>query len=122
MVLVEYLPLFCCKFRVVASCMVLCYFLLYFSAFSIYCAFSNYACTYLEYKVGAEAKKDFGAFGLMVGLGSVEVTVMKEFFTYTFFSLVSDFGGSLGLFVGFSFFSLWDLVKDCFLFSGQVIK
>ena len=58
----------------------------------------------------------------MIGLGSVEVTVMKEFFVYTFFSLVSDFGGSLGLFVGFSFFSLWDLVKDCFLFSGKVIK
>ena len=93
-----------------------------FSVFAISYAFSNSACTYLEYKVGAEAKKDFGAFGLMVGLGSVEVTVMKEFFVYTFFSLVSDFGGSLGLFVGFSFFSLWDLVKDCVLFSGQVIK
>ena len=89
MVFAEYLPFFWCKLKIMVSCVVLWYFLLWFAAFSIHCAFSNYACTYLEYKVGAEAKKDFGAFGLMIGLGSVEVTVMKEFFVYTFFYVIS---------------------------------
>ena len=36
--------------------------------------------------------------------------VRKEFYLYPFISLVSDFGGSLGLFVGFSFYALWDLI------------
>ena len=37
--------------------------------------------------------------------------VRKEFYLYPFISLVSDFGDSLGLFVGFSFFGLWDLIQ-----------
>ena len=32
--------------------------------------------------------------------------------SYGIVSLVSDFGGTLGLFVGFSFFSLWDIFRD----------
>ena len=31
---------------------------------------------------------------------------------YDIVSLVSEIGGTLGLFVGFSFFSLWDILKD----------
>ena len=81
-----------------------------------------YPCTYLEYRVGAKSTKNFNKFGLMIAYGSVETIVLKEFFVYTFFSLVSDFGGSLGLFIGFSFFALWDIVKDCLLASNKVVK
>ena len=38
--------------------------------------------------------------------------VRKEFYLYPFISLVSDFGGSLGLFIGFSFYALWDLIPS----------
>ena len=31
---------------------------------------------------------------------------------YDIVSLVSDIGGTLGLFVGFSFFAFWDILKD----------
>ena len=69
------------------------------------------------------------------------IKVKKEYYIYPLLSLVSDFGelylhngvdekdpdvrikkrngllfhfkgGSLGLFVGFSFFALWDIIKD----------
>ena len=36
----------------------------------------------------------------------------REYYSYQFDSLVSDYGGSLGLFIGFSFFALWDIIKD----------
>ena len=32
--------------------------------------------------------------------------------TYDIVSLVSDIGGTLGLFVGFSFYAFWDILKD----------
>ena len=36
----------------------------------------------------------------------------NQVITYDFVSMVSDIGGTLGLFVGFSFFALWDYLKD----------
>ena len=73
-------------------------------------------CTYKEYKVAAREKKDFGKFQLLLSYSSTKVTVLKEFYLYDFRTLVSDFGGSLGLFVGFSFFMLWDFCKDSISF------
>ena len=35
----------------------------------------------------------------------------KEVEVYPFLSFVSEFGGALGLFVGFSFMMLWDLIE-----------
>ena len=69
-------------------------------------------CTYTEYKVAAREKKDFGRFGLLLSYGWTRTTVLREFYIYDFPTLVSDFGGSLGLFVGFSFFMLWNFCKD----------
>ena len=39
-------------------------------------------------------------------LGSVATTVETEYYSYQFDSLVSDYGGSLGLFISFFFFAL----------------
>ena len=41
---------------------------------------------------------------------------------YDFVSLVSDFGGTLGLFVGFSFFALWEIFKDFAVLLGFAFK
>ena len=37
--------------------------------------------------------------------------VETEALVYTVESLVAEFGGTLGLFVGFSFLTLWDVVE-----------
>jgi len=69
-----------------------------------------YPCKYLEYRVGDERSSSMSKFGLWVVFGSLVTTVKEEFYLYPFISLVSDFGGSLGLFVGFSFYGLWDIL------------
>ena len=40
--------------------------------------------------------------------------------SYDLVSLVGDVGGTLGLFVGFSFFSLWDTFKDLAVFVKRI--
>ena len=42
--------------------------------------------------------------------GSEKVLVQREQLAFPFQSLVADCGGILGLFVGFNFLMLWDLV------------
>ena len=37
--------------------------------------------------------------------------VESEALVYTVESLVAEFGGALGLFLGFSFMNIWDIVK-----------
>ena len=68
-------------------------------------------CTFHEYSVETIDHKDINTFGIVVAYGAVSTTVLKEYFIYPFESLVSDFGGTLGLFVGFSFSMLWDHLK-----------
>ena len=50
--------------------------------------------------------------------------IVVQVYSYTFVSLVSDFGGSLGLglFIGFSFYALWDIFKDFGLAVGHILK
>ena len=54
---------------------------------------------------------DFDEFGAVVLYGSLSTTVLREYLIYPWDSLVADFGGTLGLFVGFSFVMLWDIVE-----------
>ena len=61
-------------------------------------------CTYNEYKVATKRPMTFGKFGLFLSYGSTDTTVRKEFYILNFVTFVSNYGGSLGLFVGFSFF------------------
>ena len=42
---------------------------------------------------------------------SPSLLVEKEMLVYTVETLVAEFGGTLGLFLGFSFMNLWDLVE-----------
>ena len=46
--------------------------------------------------------------GFRLVLVNSEVTEEKEEYLYDFVSLVAEFGGALGLFLGVSFMSLWD--------------
>ena len=44
---------------------------------------------------------------------STDVTESEEVWLYPFDSLVSEFGGALGLFLGFSFLRIFDIVECC---------
>ena len=48
--------------------------------------------------------------------------LLFQVISYGIVSLVSDVGGTLGLFVGFSFFSLWDICKDLAVVLGHAFK
>ena len=66
--------------------------------------------------------QSLGFYGLAVTFGSLTTTVRREFYTYSFISFVSDVGGSLGLFVGFSFFAVWDLLMDLIMLGAEKLK
>ena len=46
--------------------------------------------------------------GVILWNTSPYMLVEKEFLLYSLESLVAEFGGTLGLFLGFSFMALWD--------------
>ena len=56
---------------------------------------------------------------LEVRFATSSITILKEQFAFSFQSLVADIGGVLGLFIGFNFLSVWELliacIRKCFL-------
>ena len=76
-------------------------------------------CIYNEYKVVKTRPMTLthGKFGLFVSYGSTDTTVRKEFYILNFVTFVSNYGGSFGLFVGFSFFMIWDIVGEVVVVS-----
>ena len=72
--------------------------------------------------MGASQVQSLGFYGLAVTFGSLTTTVRREFYTYSFISFVSDVGGSHGLFVGFSFFAVWDLLVDLIMLGAEKLK
>ena len=48
---------------------------------------------------------------LMVWNTSPYLLIEQEKLVYTVETLVAEFGGTLGLFLGFSFMNLWDVVE-----------
>ena len=69
-------------------------------------------CHYKEYnlvKRRLEAAKMF--VGLYVQFSNNWVTLETELETYGLVSLVSDIGGSMGLFLGFSFIMVWQVIE-----------
>ena len=43
-----------------------------------------------------------------------EIVEENEVLAYGFTAFLAEFGGALGLFLGFSFFSLWELLEPIF--------
>lgn len=80
-------------------------------------------CSYTEYKMvgsekynieyeleGMEQAKNVFQHNIYF-YATEEITILKELRSYSGLSLLADIGGSLGMFLGFSFLSLWDLVE-----------
>jgi hypothetical protein len=72
-------------------------------------------CFYRQYSVIGEktptsVKSDF--FTVSFWAVSNDTKVERELLVYPVTSLVAEFGGTLGLFLGFSFMALWDGLKN----------
>jgi hypothetical protein len=71
-------------------------------------------CSYTEYKLGAESTNyHWKTHRLNVRLSSPEVLKRTEQLLYPMESFISEFGGALGLFLGFSCMMIWDAL-ECF--------
>ena len=51
-----------------------------------------------------------------------EVTEEREEYLYDFVSLVAEFGGALGLFLGVSFLTMWEVAEPALLMISKHIK
>ena len=69
-------------------------------------------CSFSEYRlVGSPSVVDPSSYGFQLSFAKTEAWEEREAFVYEFVSFVSEFGGSLGLFLGFSFYSVWDILE-----------
>ena len=67
-------------------------------------------CRYTKYEISSDLLKGFmEGFGVGMSLSSTEITLEEEEYIYPLLSFIAEFGGALGLFLGFSFLTLWDL-------------
>ena len=55
---------------------------------------------------------------LSIQFDSPVITTEQEVMAYSLGSLIADFGGLLGLFVGFNFLMIW----DCILYGLKCLK
>ena len=68
-------------------------------------------CQYQHYDlVGTPLTFDWNKTYFTLQLASTEITTKEEILIFPFVSLVCEFGGSLGLFLGFSFFGTFDMI------------
>merc|ERR1712130_36595 len=82
-------------------------------------------CSYKEYRYTGEANeagKQFGTYGYVLWNMSPYVLVETESLLYSIESLVAEFGGTLGLFLGFSFMALWDGLEVMVKILGKLFK
>ena len=68
----------------------------------------------MEYKVVEEPQNffmaDLKATNVWLTIASPKITVEKEVESYSVAAFVADYGGILGLFVGFNFLMIWDCI------------
>ena len=65
-------------------------------------------CTYTEYILASHPKNNGEKPGIRASLSNSKVLMRTEEILYPMESFVSEFGGALGLFLGFSFIMVWD--------------
>ena len=68
-------------------------------------------CRYRKYKIYSELYKSlYNGFGVGVTYPSTDIKLEEEEYIYPELSFISELGGALGMFLGFSFLMFWDLI------------
>jgi hypothetical protein len=69
-------------------------------------------CSYAEYKLATEPMKyDWPTQQLIIRFSRPDALKRTEQLLYPMESFISEFGGALGLFLGFSFIMIWDALE-----------
>ena len=78
-------------------------------------------CSYTEYKMSGEIERDKekGVKKVNIKLSDSKVKSLNEQKLYNIVTFIAEFGGALGLFVGFSFLSLFDYYEFALKFLPQ---
>ena len=63
------------------------------------------------YETAIDIHEESPGIYLQISYVGSTVTVKKEILVYPFESLVAEVGGALGLFLGFSFLMIWDVLE-----------
>ena len=87
-------------------------------------------CTYKEYKFVNTNRKEYTtvnaiqypekSMAFCLWSVSPNTLVEEESLVYSFESWLSEFGGSLGLFLGFSFMTIWEGIKTFLAFTKNI--
>ena len=80
-------------------------------------------CYYKEYKLLSQLPSSFATENFYFALLGVsnDILIETEVLVYTWTSLVAEFGGTLGLFLGFSALTVWDGVEKLLHFGKTII-
>ena len=70
-------------------------------------------CSYTEYKLfgGTPRGVDSGDLEIEIGYAETDAAEEREAYVYDLVSFVSEGGGALGLFLGFSFLTCWEVLE-----------
>ena len=79
-------------------------------------------CSYTEYKLVDQPREFKPGHSLLLQLASSKVLKRTEEIIYSMESFVSEFGGALGLFLGFSFMMVWDALAFVVYFLNSKVK
>ena len=80
-------------------------------------------CHYNEYKLLGEDKwSSLGYPSIILKFTREDLLIEKELKSYSGLSLLSDIGGSLGIFLGFSFLMVWDAAETVVLKIRKLFK
>ena len=63
-----------------------------------------------------------GEHGFMFGFSTTTLTIKEETYLYPFESFLAEAGGSLGLFLGFSFLNLWQVFVATLIQLWRTLK
>ena len=74
------------------------------------CSYNEFKFVYTSPEVMPTDAKNL----ISIGAATRKTLIEKEVLHYPLTSFIAEFGGALGLFLGFSFMTIWQEIRSCF--------